>query len=207
MSLPAFLIKVCGITCLEDALTSVEYGANALGFNFYKRSVRYIDPAEAARIIAALPADILKAGVFVDEPAASMAALGARIGLDVLQLHGAESPSALPAGWRAWKALKVDDAFAPSQADAWPVEAVLLDSSAGGSGRVFDWRRARGLSRPVILAGGLDAWNVAEAVSIARPHGVDACSRLECAPGRKDPERVKAFIRKAIEAHQALLTV
>ena len=204
---PELAIKICGITNLDDALAAVDAGATALGFNFYPRSPRYLTPAAAAAIAARVPGHILKAGIFVDEPADRVAAAVSESGMDVAQLHGAETPADFPAGIRIWKAFKVDDRFDLGSLAAWPVEAVLLDSSAGGSGQTFDWRRAVDAPRPIVLAGGLDASNVAEAIRIARPWGVDSCSRLESAPGRKDHHRVRAFIEQARAAWQLLETV
>ncbi|MCC7498778.1 MAG: phosphoribosylanthranilate isomerase [Bryobacterales bacterium] len=199
-----FLIKICGITTAGDALDAVEAGATALGFNFCPRSPRYITPDCAAGIIGGLPGGILKVGVFVDEPADSIAAIVRGAGLDVAQLHGQEPPGQQPAGVRSWKALCAGEGFDAAQLALWPVEAILLDSSSGGSGRTFNWRLAHGLAARIILAGGLDASNVADAIAQARPWGVDACSRLESAPGRKDRTRVRDFVRAALAARRLL---
>jgi phosphoribosylanthranilate isomerase len=192
-------VKVCGITHRDDALAAVEAGATALGFNFYRRSPRYITASAAAGITALLPGHVLKVGVFVNESAPNVAATLREAGLDIAQLHGDEAPGEAPAGVRLWKALQVNDRFEVKQLDDWQVEAILLDSAAGGSGLTFDWRRAAGTGRRIVLAGGLDASNVAEAIRIARPWGVDSCSRLESAPGRKDHARMRAFIQQALE--------
>ncbi len=204
MSGDGFQIKICGITTAQDALDAVDAGATALGFNFYPRSPRYIGPDRAAEIVAILPGHVLKVGVFVDEPIEAMKETMARAGLDVAQLHGKEAPHPALEGVRVWKAFRVDDRFDLSQIAGWPAEAILLDSSAGGSGCTFDWHRATGIGAKIVLAGGLDASNVAEAIRTVLPWGVDSCSRLEFAPGRKDCTRVRAFVQAAMEARQLL---
>jgi phosphoribosylanthranilate isomerase len=196
------MVKICGITNLDDALAAADGGAAALGFNFYRKSPRYIPPEEAARITKALPAAVWKVGVFVNEAPEAVEEMAARIGLDVAQLHGDESAAAVPAGVRVWKALRVDASFGPASLEPYRVEAFLLDAPApdvyGGSGGTFDWSKVAGLGRKIIVAGGLDAGNVREAIRRARPWGVDACSRLESAPGRKDREKMRAFLRAAL---------
>ena len=157
-----------------------------------------MQPETAAAIIAALPPGIDAIGVFVNTPPESIAR---QAGLHAVQLHGDEPPSAIPAGIRAWKAFRVDAAFAPSQLDAYPCEAFLLDTPTlayGGSGHTFDWSRARSEQYKIVLAGGLDAGNVRQAIEQAQPWGVDACSRLEIEPGRKDRRKVADFIRAAL---------
>lgn len=194
------IVKICGITNREDALAAAEAGASALGFNFYPGSPRYVTPEAAAAILAALPAGISKVGVFVNQPPERVTALAGRLGLDVVQLHGTQ---ALAAGVRVWKALPVGPHFTLRQLEAWPAaEAFLLDTAQpdqhGGTGRTFDWTVTRGAARKLILAGGLDADNVREAIRAARPWGVDACSRLEAAPGRKDYALMTRFIHAAL---------
>ncbi len=193
------IVKVCGITNREDALAAVEAGAGALGFNFYPKSPRYITPADAATISAGVPAGVLRVGVFVNEP--RVAEIVAKAGLDIAQLHGDEIEA--PAGLRVWKAFRVNDRFRMEDVEVFPAEAFLLDTPTelyGGSGQTFDWSRARGASRRILLAGGLDADNVGTAIRIAQPWGVDACSRLESSPGRKDHSRMARFIAAALAA-------
>jgi phosphoribosylanthranilate isomerase len=196
------MVKICGITVLEDALAAVDGGASALGFNFYSRSPRYVTPEAARRIIERLPAGIMNVGVFVDEFPETVLEMIRLAGLDVAQLHGNEPPAAAPRGARYWKAFRVDERFRPEFMDAYDAEAFLLDAPSealyGGSGRTFDWKRARGLARRIILAGGLDAANVQAAVEVARPWGVDACSRLESEPGRKDHVKMKEFLKAVL---------
>jgi phosphoribosylanthranilate isomerase len=198
------IIKICGITNLDDAQAAIAAGANTLGFNFYPRSTRYIGVGDAAELMAQLPPGVLRVGVFVNESPARVADLVGRIGLHVAQLHGDETPDLYPAGVRVWKAARVDDQFTWAAWETSPAEALLLDSAPagmyGGSGQPFDWTRATGASRQIILAGGLDETNVRDAVLQVKPWGVDACSRIERAPGRKDHARMTAFIHAALEA-------
>jgi phosphoribosylanthranilate isomerase len=183
------IVKICGITNREDALAAVDAGATALGFNFYSKSPRYITPDLAAEISAGLP--VLTVGVFVDTLSATS--------MDVLQLHGSETPADIPAGKRVWKAFRVTPEWNPDAMAAYEsAEAFLLDGPGPGTGESFDWSRASGLKR-IILAGGLGPDNVAEAIRQVRPWGVDACSRLESAPGRKDHDKMRRFVRAALE--------
>jgi phosphoribosylanthranilate isomerase len=200
---PQHVIKVCGITNAADALEAAAAGATALGFNFYPKSKRYIQPDEAARIAAGLP--LCKVGVFVNESPAEVARIASLVGLDVVQLHGEERPEEFPSGLRVWKALRVGPDFTPADLDAYQsAEAILLDGPAGaeygGTGKVFPWSVAAGLSCRVILAGGLDGSNVGAAVAAAQPWGVDACSRIESAPGKKDRIRMEEFVKAARRA-------
>lgn len=197
------IVKICGITNLEDAQAAASLGAHALGFNFYPPSPRYLTPAAAARITEKLPAEIWKVGVFVNLPSEQVAEIVREAGLDIAQLHGDEPAERLPAGIRVWKALPVGESFALEMLEAYPVEAFLLDSPSdglyGGTGRSFDWTRVRGTGKRIVLAGGLDAANVRRAIGAARPWGVDACSRLESSPGRKDYGKMEAFVKAALE--------
>ena len=189
------MVKICGITNREDALAAIDGGAAALGFNFYLASPRYIAPDAAAEVAAGLPAGVWKVGVFVDESPEAVLRTAGEVGLDVAQLHGSESPEQYPPGMRVWKAIRVDGrAF--SLTPAGPAEAVLLDGPA--SGQVFDWARLpRGIEK-LILAGGLHAGNVREAIEQAHPWGVDACSQIESSPGRKDRVKMAAFLKAAL---------
>ena len=199
------MVKICGITNREDALAAIDGGATALGFNFYPASPRYIAPDEAAAIAAGLPAGVWKVGVFVDESPETVLRTAGQVGLDIAQLHGSESPQQYPRGMRVWKAIRMvgQDFSLPT---AGPAEAVLVDGPA--SGRIFDWTRLRRPGRPpqaeglphVILAGGLDAGNVREAIEQVHPWGVDACSQLESSPGRKDRFKMAAFLKAALAA-------
>lgn len=192
------MVKICGITNLEDALAAIEGGAGALGFNFWPRSPRYIAPEAARALIAALPAGVCKAGVFVNEGPEAVMAVARNTGLDVAQLHGQETASDFPQGLRVWKAIRIGSHFDWAALDQYPAEALLLDGPANGV--AFDWTLAAGIERRVIIAGGLDAENVGKAIEQARPWGVDACSRLESAPGKKDHGKLAQFLKAALSA-------
>jgi phosphoribosylanthranilate isomerase len=181
------MVKICGITRREDALAAVEAGASAVGFIFYPKSPRFVTAAAAAALAEGLNA--WKVGVFVDESPVAVEAVMRAAKLDVAQIYG----GALPENTRVWKAFRPSDAVTPEGA-----EAILLDGPANGIS--FDWNIARDNRHKIIVAGGLDASNVADAIRIAQPWGVDASSKLESAPGIKDHEKVRAFVRAAREA-------
>lgn len=193
------MVKVCGITTLDDASAALEAGATALGFNFYPKSPRYIDPERASEIVARLAPGIMKVGVFVNEPGDSVESIARTAGIDIVQLHGA---TIAPTGMRTWRAVRVSGDFDFASLDALDAEAFLLDAFStdawGGTGRTWDWTLAAGVGRRIILAGGLDASNVREAIRQARPWGVDACSRIESSPGKKDHAKMRAFIEAAL---------
>jgi phosphoribosylanthranilate isomerase len=195
------MVKICGITNRVDALAAIDGGASALGFNFYPASPRYVAPDEAAGIAAGLPPGVWKVGVFVDEPPDAVLRIARQVGLDIAQLHGREAPEQYPRGMRVWKAIRMLEGGSarPTTAIAG-VEAVLLDGPA--SGQVFDWARVPpGISK-LILAGGLHAGNVREAIAQVHPWGVDACSQIESSPGRKDRFKMAAFLKAALAASQ-----
>lgn len=200
-----FVIKVCGITTAEDAEDAIAAGATALGFNFYSKSPRYV-ATETARALARLvPPGILRVGVFVNASLEELEAAREAVPLDILQLHGA-APVPLPNA-RLWRSMAVIKDFSFSGLIN-SYEAYLLDaptSDFGGSGQSFDWSLAAGVNGParLIVAGGLDASNVAAAISAVHPFGVDACSRLESGAGRKDPAKVKAFVEAARTAFES----
>lgn len=195
-------IKICGITNIEDAIAAISAGANALGFNFYKPSPRYITPQSAREIIEQLPASILTVGVFVNEESVTQIAAEARV--TALQLHGDESPRycrELAADRYVIKVLPVSDGFNVDAVRTYETEAIMLDTRhkdlRGGTGNVFDWSIAQQVSRLVpklFLAGGLSPENVAAAIETVRPYAVDACSGLEDKPGKKNEARMRAFI-------------
>ena len=195
------ILKVCGITNQEDANAATLAGATAIGFNFYPKSPRYIAPERAAAIVTA--EGVRRIGVFVNEPRERVEEIGRIAALDTTQLHGDESPDDYPASLAVWKALRVSPGFDLDRAsrDAWVAEALVLDGRAGqlygGAGRTFDWTLAAISTRRIILAGGLDASNVARAVALAHPWGVDACSRIESAPGKKDHKKMNQFLQAA----------
>ncbi len=197
------MVKVCGITNPEDAHVAVEEGASALGFVFHVPSPRSVSVESATEIIAGLPRNVWKVGVFVNQPAAEITRVVQACKLDVAQLHGDETPADVPADIRSWKALRVADTLSSEQLEPFEVEAFLLDTATpneyGGTGRTFPWNIAKSLNNyKIILAGGLDASNVRDAIREARPWGVDASSRLEKAPGRKDHGKLCAFLKAAL---------
>lgn len=194
-----FLIKICGITNEEDAQIALDAGANALGFNFYSKSPRHITPTRAKEIVDAVSGEFLRVGVFVNAASDELTRTAEQVPLDVLQLHGEVGALQSLKAYRIWKAI------APNKRpnEEGSVEAYLLDTvtlSYGGSGRTFDWNLAAKFPHRAIIAGGLDADNVAQAIEAALPWGVDACSRLECSPGKKDQQRVRDFVHAALEA-------
>lgn len=196
----AFIIKICGITNEEDARVAIDAGANALGFNFYKRSPRYITPSRAREIVSAVAGDYFKVGIFVNATQEELLETAAEAPLDVFQLHGERCVIPHLSPCRIWRAIAATD---PPPVANKSIEAWLLDAPVGafgGSGQSFDWKLAARFPHRAIIAGGLDATNVAEAIRIASPWGVDACSRLESAAGKKDPQRVRDFVHAALAA-------
>jgi phosphoribosylanthranilate isomerase len=189
------MVKICGITNQADAEMCVEAGASALGFNFYLKSPRYIRPADAAAIADRIPAGVVKVGIFVGESGEAVEHITREARLDVAQVHGRTAPQHV----RVWRACRINE-FSKDLLDG--AEAVLVDTPSGslmgGTGKTFDWTLARGLAPRVIVAGGLDDTNVRAAIEAAGPWGVDACSRLESSPGRKDAEKVRKFIQAAL---------
>jgi phosphoribosylanthranilate isomerase len=205
-------VKICGITNFEDAVAATEAGADMLGFNFYRPSSRYIEPARAREIIDQLretetSSSVQIVGVFVDESIDSVVRIVNETRLDAVQLHGDESPEfcaqlkSLLAGKTIIKALRVNGSFDPRTASSYSVQAIMLDAFheqlRGGTGRVVDWdiaRAVRDLVPQLFLSGGLSPENVAQAISRVEPFAVDACSLLESSPGRKDAPRMQEFV-------------
>lgn len=196
-------VKICGITCFEDAIMALDAGADALGFNFYPSSPRYIDPAEANAIIRRLPPLAVTVGLFVNVERPEKVAVTARAaGVQVLQLHGDESPEYCRelSDWPLIKVLRIGEEEIREDLDLYPVRAFLLDVRDdrlfGGTGLSFDWNLAKGIDRkrPVILAGGLRKENVKAAIEAVRPYAIDLCSGVESRPGKKDPEKLKSFM-------------
>lgn len=197
-------IKICGITNFEDARVAAELGADALGFNFYEKSPRYISPIEASEIISKLTSPIAKVGVFVNAVIDEIRSLEAM--LDLFQLHGDESPdyvSQIGVGEKVIKVFRIGDGFDPRRALEYSTAGFLLDTESrdfGGSGKRFDWGEAIRFKEIVpdfYLAGGLDPENVADAIRMVQPSAVDVCSGVELSKGKKDHRKVEAFIRNA----------
>jgi phosphoribosylanthranilate isomerase len=209
-------IKICGTTSLEDALSSIEAGADALGFIFAP-SKRRVSTDEAQRIISQLPREVERIGAFLNSSAAEIASVVSVVDLTGVQMHGEESSSAVyeclpPARRDAMRKiktilfksdheLKFDNGGAPEVVDTW-----LLDSGAG-SGKTFDWQAARKQlgerQEQFVVAGGLTPENVGDAMRAFRPWGVDVVTGVEREPGRKDPKKLKAFVAAVRKAEQA----
>lgn len=197
-------VKICGITNIDDALDAAHSGADALGFNFYQKSPRYVDPQRAGNIIRELPPFVTAVGLFVNEDPGRVEDISGMCGLDILQFHGDETPDYC-AGFsrRVIKAFRIRSREDVDYLRAYRVSACLLDAYSegayGGTGRTFNWdlaAEAKGMGR-VMLAGGLTPDNVAEAVAAVGPYAVDVASGVESAPGKKDRRMVEEFIRRA----------
>jgi phosphoribosylanthranilate isomerase len=213
-------VKICGITNLEDALIAVEAGADALGFVFYEKSPRNITPETAGTILKQLPSNVEKIGLFVNRFEDAICAVADEAGLSAIQMHGHnENPHVADLIATRRPHLKIVAAISMRQPrpESWAmmwspdiVHAFLLDSGdsskLGGTGERFDWQMTRpsvgviaSLGR-VIVAGGLTSLNVAEAIHILKPWGVDVSSGVESKPGKKDPEKVRAFVAAVRQA-------
>ena len=197
-------VKICGITSLDDALMAVEAGADALGFVFFEKSPRCIGPGAAAGIIAQLPPLVQVVGLFVNAELDFVNRTADSCGLDIVQLHGEESPAFCRlVRRRVMKAFRVRGMESLESLPDYKVAAYLLDAYSphayGGTGESFDWDCAVAAKErgPIVLAGGLNPDNIAQAVARVAPYGVDVSSGVESAPGKKDPEKVRRFIREA----------
>lgn len=205
-------VKICGITNLADALAAARLGADALGFNFYPKSPRYISPAMAREIASNLRGGMKIVGVFVNADHSAVAKICEQAQLDAIQLHGDETPDLVETIRRhtdaeVIKAFRVSSAFRPQTILDYQADAVLLDALSseafGGTGRCIDWdiaRSVRDLTAKLYLAGGLTPDNVVRAIRAVRPYAVDVASGVESEKGRKDPAKLAAFIRKAKRA-------
>jgi phosphoribosylanthranilate isomerase len=201
-------IKICGITNTEDAMAAADLGADAVGFVFAS-SPRRISPGKAQKIIMALPPLVQTVGVFVDEDPEKVASTAALCRLDLLQFHGEESASYCRRfGQRVIKAIRVKgwEDIKNCSAFSSAVNAFLLDTympgKRGGTGCAFDWNLALEAKQygPIILAGGLDPENVAEAIGVVKPYAVDASSSLEIEPGIKDHQKIARFVQAVRQA-------
>ena len=198
-------VKICGITRLEDALLAARLGADALGFNFWPRSKRFIDPGAARAIVDRLPPFVATVGLFVNQAPAEVVATATRSGVAAVQLHGDEpweDVNALP--MPALKALRVAGPESLAEMDRYRVRAFVLDAPSagfGGSGATFDWALAREAAEraTVILAGGLTPENVRDAIRAVQPYAVDVASGVESSPGVKDTAKLARFIARAKE--------
>jgi phosphoribosylanthranilate isomerase len=207
-------VKICGITDPDDARNAALLGADAIGFNFYERSSRYIDVSRASRIIEILPAFVSVVGVFVNHPdPQSLEDLALSLGLHAVQLHGNETPDycSMIQKVKVIKAFRVDSNFKVESMRSYGNQIFLLDSGSGtqfgGTGNVFDWNQAYGANAFgwIILAGGLTPENVSQAVSTLHPYAVDVSSGVESSPGRKDYEKMRRFIESVRRTDVSLL--
>ncbi len=194
------MVKICGVTRVEDAEMAVSLGATAVGFIFWPGSPRRISTADAATISAALPDDVWKVGVFVDAPADDIRRVIEDAQLTAAQLHGSETPAfAAALATRVIKALALERASEPAALDEWRGIPILLDAHdpvrKGGTGRTIDWQRAGDIAagREVILAGGLRPDNVVDAIARVRPYGIDVSSGVEVSPGVKDHDKLRTL--------------
>ncbi|NWB95413.1 phosphoribosylanthranilate isomerase [Pseudomonas gingeri] len=195
--------KICGITRIEDALAAVEAGADAIGFVFYAKSPRAVTFQQARAIIAALPPFVTTVGLFVNASRCELGEILDAVPLDLLQFHGDETREQCEGYHRPYiKALRVKagDDIAAACAAYPSASGILLDTYVegihGGTGAAFDWSLVpRGLSKPIILAGGLTADNVAEAIAQVKPYAVDVSGGVEQAKGIKDRTKIEAFMR------------
>ena len=199
---PQVKVKICGMTQLKDAVFAVKQGADAVGFIFYNKSPRSVTMKAARDIILKLPPLVDTVGVFVNESVDRINKVANYCGLDLVQLHGEESPVfCRKIQRRVIKAFRVKDLQSIKQLEKYSVSGYLLDTFSGnlhgGTGKTFDWNLALPAKKigPVILAGGLTAHNILQAIRQARPYGVDVCSGVEKLPGVKDPEKIRAFLK------------
>jgi phosphoribosylanthranilate isomerase len=205
-------VKICGITNWKDARLACAEGADFLGFNFYRRSPRYISPAKAQRIIARMPKGVAAVGVFVNEKEEKTLAIAERAGLDYVQLHGEEPTAAigrLRRKVRVIRVARVRNGFRPAELGRLRrAAAILLDgfdpTRRGGTGKTFDWSVARRSKRyaRIFLAGGLNPENVAEAIRTVGPYAVDVCSGVEARPGKKDARKLKRLMSEVRAAEK-----
>jgi len=198
-------VKICGITNLDDALAAIHYGADALGFVFYPQSPRSVTPQMAKEIISALPPFITTVGVFVNERISEIERIARLSGIDIIQLHGSESPEYCNnLNKKIIKAIRVKDLTDLEPLKHYNTSAFLLDTYTpehiGGTGLVFNWEIAIEAKRfgRVILAGGLNPENIGDAVKMVQPYGVDVASGIEGSEkGKKDHKKLRLFIERA----------
>ena len=199
------LIKICGITNKADAVAAAGLGVEMIGFVFYPKSKRFVDPAVARDIAGELPGGVVKVGVFVDEDAARVRAIAEEAGLDALQFHGNETPeycAPFRTDYRVIKAFRLSDRRDLKPINGYWTDYYLLDAyrpdSIGGTGEAFDWKILKDFEilKPVILSGGLKPSNVGAALEEVVPYGVDVSSGVERSPGKKDAEAMKIFVEK-----------
>jgi len=203
-------VKICGITNVPDALAAAEAGADMIGLMFYESSPRWVTLETAVEISRALPPQVLSVGVFVNPDPAFVNRAMAGCGLSLLQFHGDEtSDFCTQFGLLSLKALRMRDAQSLTLLEPFKTSAFLLDAyspgAPGGTGETFNWNlamAAQKFGKPIFLAGGLTPENVGTAVKKVRPFAVDVSSGVESAPGRKDPAKIRAFIKAVRNAEE-----
>jgi phosphoribosylanthranilate isomerase len=202
-------VKICGITNLEDAQLSVKFGADALGFNFYKKSPRFIEAEKVREIVEKLPRKVLKVGVFVNESLENVAKIAETAKLDAIQLHGEETPEFCrqvkeKTNLEIIKAFRVSPDFTPEDVLKYDVDAILLDAynpkEHGGTGETFDWeiaKKVQELFPKMYLAGGLKHENISRLIDRIKPFYIDVCSGIESEKGKKDKVKLINFLKLA----------
>lgn len=201
-------VKICGITNLRDALNAIDAGCDALGFVFYKKSPRYINPLRARDIIKKLPRGIIKIGVFVNSKVEEIKRIANLCQLNMLQFHGNETCGFCQRfkGYKIIKAFRIKDKVDLSRISQYKTFAYLFDtlvkSKPGGTGKRFDWDLLKcldSIKQPIFLSGGLNARNLQRAIKLAHPEWVDVSSSLEISPGKKNEKKIRDFIKAAKE--------
>ena len=194
-------IKICGITNFRDAAKSLDYGADALGFIFYKKSKRYINPQQAQKIIKELPPFVTKVAVFADCPFRQITKITNELFINTIQLHGSETPEFCARfSYPVIKALRIKDSIDIQQVDSFATQTILFDTfsetSFGGTGKSFNWKVLEKLNtdKKIILSGGLNPDNIEISITTVRPYGVDVSSGVEKSPGIKDHKKIKKLI-------------
>jgi phosphoribosylanthranilate isomerase len=200
-------VKICGVRTVEESTAAIDAGADALGFNFWPQSARYVAPESAREIVAHAALLVPSIGVFVNEDCARIADLVARVGLNAAQLHGDESPEFCRRLGRLplIKAFRVGPDFDCAVLHRYPVNTRVKDRY-GGTGERFDWRVAVESKRyaRIILAGGITIDNVFDAITQVRPFAIDVCSGVEAEPGRKDFKKLREFMQEVARANARL---
>ena len=191
-------VKICGVTSLNDAIMAANYGASALGFIFYEKSSRYINPEILKTWISNVPSSVKKVGVFVNKDVDKVNKIAEELNLGMVQLHGDESPEYCNQMIKpVIKVFRVNNKFDSIMLNNYQVATFLFDTynkeNYGGTGESFDWQSILQLNTeiPVILSGGLNADNVLEGIEVVKPSAVDVNSGVEAAPGKKDEEKIK----------------
>lgn len=207
------LVKICGLTNLEDTLAAIDLGADFLGFNFYPQSPRYLSYEKAKKIFEEIPPNIFKVGVFVNEEYENVIDIAQLLELDYLQFHGDESPEFCnQMGHPWWKAIRLENESDIEKISQYESEWVLIDAHVqgqyGGTGQKPDWelvKRVKNLGKKIFLAGGLNPENIQLAIATVQPYAVDVASGVESKPGKKDLKKMEDFVSKAKHSHLRLL--